>query len=83
MDGPLANGWSDNAADWSAPADMLARTDWAWRMAAHVRAGDPMEIAHIALGPALRPQTQLAMHHAGSRQDALALLFSSPEFQRR
>ncbi|WP_080951513.1 MULTISPECIES: DUF1800 family protein [Gluconobacter] len=80
---PLPNGWSDNAADWSAPADMLARTDWAWRMAAHVRAGDPMEIAHIALGPALRPQTQLAMHHAGSRQDALALLFSSPEFQRR
>ncbi|KXV72169.1 hypothetical protein AD952_05470 [Acetobacter cerevisiae] len=80
---PLPNGWSDNAAEWSAPADMLARTDWAWRMAAHARNADPMQIAHIALGPALRPRTELAMHHAGSRQDALALLFSSPEFQSR
>ncbi|AAW60325.1 hypothetical protein, partial [Gluconobacter oxydans] len=62
---------------------MLARADWAWRVAAHVRSGDPMDIADIALGPALRPQTRTAMHHAGSRQDALALLFSSPEFQRR
>ncbi|MBS1063920.1 DUF1800 domain-containing protein [Gluconobacter wancherniae] len=80
---PLPNGWGDTAADWSAPADMLARADWAWRMAAHVREGDPMEIASLALGPQLRPQTRLAMRHAGSRQDALTLLFSSPEFQRR
>ncbi|MBB2165469.1 DUF1800 domain-containing protein [Gluconacetobacter sp. 1b LMG 1731] len=80
---PLPNGWSDRAADWSAPADLLARTDWAWRMAAHVREGDPLEIAHAALGPALRQPTVLAMRQAGSRQDALALLFSSPEFQRR
>lgn len=80
---PLPNGWSDRAADWCAPADMLARTDWAWRMAAHARTADPMEVANLALGPALRPQTQLTMHRAGSRQDALTLLFSSPEFQRR
>ncbi|WP_029604915.1 DUF1800 domain-containing protein [Kozakia baliensis] len=80
---PLPNGWGDRAADWSAPADMLARTDWSWRMAAHAHADDPIEIAHAALGPALRKTTLTAMHHAGSRQDALALLFSSPEFQRR
>ncbi|MBB2204061.1 DUF1800 domain-containing protein [Gluconacetobacter takamatsuzukensis] len=80
---PLPNGWSDRAADWSAPADLLARTDWAWRIAAHVRSGDPLDVAHAALGPALRRQTVLAMRQAGSRQDALALLFSSPEFQRR
>lgn len=80
---PLPNGWSDRAADWSAPADMMARADWAWRMAAHVRAEDPLDIAHAALGSALRPVTVRAMHQAGSRQDALALLFSSPEFQRR
>ncbi|MFT8418867.1 MAG: DUF1800 domain-containing protein [Acetobacter sp.] len=80
---PLPNGWGDRAADWCAPADMLARTDWAWKMAAHARTADPMDIAQIALGPALRPQTQQALHNAGSRQDALTLLFSSPEFQRR
>lgn len=80
---PLPNGWSDRAADWSAPADMLARADLAWRMSAHVRVDDPLEIARASLGPALRKTTMTAMRHAGSRQDALTLLFSSPEFQRR
>ncbi|GBR17039.1 MULTISPECIES: DUF1800 domain-containing protein [Asaia] len=80
---PMPNGWSDAAAEWSAPADLLARTDWAYRYAATLRDRDPMAIAHAALGGSLRPETQLAMHRAGSRQDALTLLFSSPEFQRR
>ena len=80
---PLPNGWSDKAAEWCTSANMLARTDWAWKMAAHARTADPMDIARVALGPALRPQTLYAMHNAGSRQDALTLLFSSPEFQRR
>ncbi|QHC36398.1 DUF1800 family protein [Komagataeibacter xylinus] len=80
---PLPNGWSDRAADWAAPADMLARSDWAWQIAGQMRKGDPLDIAHAVLGPALRAQTVTAMQHAGSRQDALTLLFSSPEFQRR
>ena len=80
---PMPNGWSDCAAEWSAPADLLARTDWAYRYAATLRDRDPMRIAHAALGASLRSEAQLAMHHAGSRQDALTLLFSSPEFQRR
>lgn len=80
---PLPNGWGDRAADWCTPADMLARTDWAWKMAAHARTANPMDVAQIALGPTLRPQTSHAMQNASSRQDALTLLFSSPEFQRR
>lgn len=80
---PLPNGWGDRAADWVAPADMLARTDWSWQMAAYQGSGDPLDIAHAVLGPALRQPTMTAMQRAGSRQDALALLFSSPEFQRR
>ncbi len=80
---PLPNGWGDRAAEWCTPADMLARTDWAWKRAAHATTMDPMDVARIALGPALRPQTEHAIHNAGSRQDALTLLFSSPEFQRR
>ena len=40
-------------------------------------------LADAALGPLLRPQTRDALHHAGSRRDALTLLLSSPEFQRR
>ena len=80
---PLPNGWSDLASDWSSPADLLARTDWSWRLSAHAHTSDPLEIANATLGPALRKTTYTAMRTAGSRQDALTLLFSSPEFQRR
>ncbi|OUJ10981.1 hypothetical protein HK28_04895 [Acetobacter sp. DsW_063] len=80
---PLPNGWSDRAADWSAPADMMARADWAYRISAGVHEGNPLDIAHATLGPALRPATIEAIRHAGSRQAGLTLLFSSPEFQRR
>ncbi|GBQ70402.1 hypothetical protein AA103196_2481 [Ameyamaea chiangmaiensis NBRC 103196] len=80
---PLPNGWSDRAADWSQPADMMARADWAYSLSAHVRDGpDPIEIARAMLGPALRPATATAIHHAGGRTDALTLLFTAPEFQR-
>jgi len=80
---PMPNGWSDLASDWSAPSDMLARTDWAYRLAGGLHDANPEELAQTALGSALRPATRLAMQHAGSRRDALTLLFSSPEFQRR
>lgn len=80
---PLPNGWSDLASDWSSPADLLARADWSWHLSAHARTIDPLDVAHATLGPALRKSTLSAMHTAGSRQDALTLLFTSPEFQRR
>ncbi|WP_077808504.1 DUF1800 domain-containing protein [Neoasaia chiangmaiensis] len=80
---PLPNGWSDRAADWSAPADVMARADWAYRIAASAPPVDPLDVAHATLGPALRRETITAIRHAGSRRDGLTLLFSSPEFQRR
>ena len=80
---PMPNGWSDLAPDWSAPADMMARADWAYRFAGRLTEQNPETVAQVALGPLLRPATNLAMQHAGSRRDAFTLLFSSPEFQRR
>ncbi|MBB2156837.1 DUF1800 domain-containing protein [Gluconacetobacter diazotrophicus] len=81
---PLPNGWSDRAADWSAPSDMIARADWAYGLAGRdIAAGaDPLDIAHASLGPVLRPATLAALSHAASRRDALTLLFTAPEFQR-
>jgi uncharacterized protein (DUF1800 family) len=80
---PLPNGWSDRAADWAAPADMIARADWAYGLAGRdVAATDPLEVARASLGPTLRPATVAALSHAASRRDALTLLFTAPEFQR-
>jgi uncharacterized protein (DUF1800 family) len=42
-----------------------------------------MTLAQAALGPYLTPATATQIKHAGSRRDALTLLFASPEFQRR
>lgn len=80
---PLPNGWADTAADWAAPEAMLRRIDWAFGYAGRLGETDAAPMAEAALGPLLRPATLDAIHHAGSRRDALTLLFTSPEFQRR
>ena len=40
-------------------------------------------LADDVLGPALAAETRFALEHAASARDSLALLFASPEFQRR
>ena len=44
---------------------------------------DAVEIADATLGPLLRPDTREAVSRAGSRRDAMTLLLTTPEFQRR
>ena len=80
---PLPNGWPDTASDWAAPEAMVRRFDWTYSVAAHAGDTDPAAMADAAMGPLLRPATLAAMHGAGSRRDAITLLLSSPEFQRR
>ncbi len=80
---PQPNGWPDRAVDWAAPEALLRRIDWAYSVAGRAEQGDPMLIAEASLGPLLRPQTAQAIQHAGSRRDAITLLLTSPEFQRR
>jgi uncharacterized protein (DUF1800 family) len=80
---PAPNGWSDRAADWAAPEAMLRRIDWASGFAARVGDRDVVELADTTLGPLLRAETREAIRRAGSRRDAMTLLLTSPEFQRR
>src|SRR5580658_430345 len=80
---PAPNGWSDVATDWVAPEAMMRRIDWAFAVAGRIGDRDPMMIADTSLGPLFRPETQMAMAHAGSRREAMTLLLTSPEFQRR
>jgi uncharacterized protein (DUF1800 family) len=80
---PAPNGWPDAAADWAGPEAMMRRVDWAFAVAGRIGEHDPMTIADASLGPLLRPETRTAMAHAGSRREAMTLLLTSPEFQRR
>ena len=80
---PAPNGWPDRAADWAAPEAMLRRIDWANGFAARAGDRDVADIAEATMGPLLRPETRDAIHRAGSRRNAMTLLLTSPEFQRR
>ena len=80
---PAPNGWPDRAADWAAPEAMLRRIDWASGFAGRIGNRDVAEVSDMTLGPLLRPETRDAIHRAGSRREATALLLTSPEFQRR
>lgn len=80
---PLPNGWSDQAVEWAGGEAMMRRVDWAYALAGRGGALDPDEVAARSLGPLLTENTREAMHRAGSRRDALALLLASPEFNRR
>jgi uncharacterized protein (DUF1800 family) len=80
---PAPNGWPDVAADWSGPEAMMRRIDWAFAVSGRIGDRDPKAIAEASLGPLTRDATQEAMARAGSRREAMTLLLTSPEFQRR
>lgn len=80
---PAPNGWPDRAADWAAPEAMLRRIDWASGFAGRVGDRDVAEIADATLGPLLRAETAQAIRRAGSRREAMTLLLTSADFQRR
>ena len=75
-------GFSDDEATW---IDGLGRrldiaNNFAERVAGQV---DPSDTLDTALGPLATVETRQAVARAESRQQALALAFMSPEFQRR
>jgi uncharacterized protein (DUF1800 family) len=80
---PFPIGWPDRAADWSGPEAMMRRVDWSYGFAGRAAALDAAAVAEASLGPLLTPATALAIGRAGSRRDAMTLLLTSPEFQRR
>jgi uncharacterized protein (DUF1800 family) len=80
---PQPNGWSDRASDWAAPEAMMRRVDWAYAVSGRIGTRDVAELAEANLGPVLRDDTLQAVRRAGSRRDALTLLLTAPEFQRR
>jgi uncharacterized protein (DUF1800 family) len=80
---PAPNGWPDTASEWASPEAMMRRIDWAFAVSGRIGDRDPMALADASLGPLQRPATHEAMTRAGSRREAMTLLLTSPEFQRR
>jgi uncharacterized protein (DUF1800 family) len=87
MAAPSPKGWSDMSADWSGPDAVLSRIEWAQALGAHLPENvGPGQVARLAdqiIGEGLSQQTRSAIAAAPAGGEALALLVSSPEFQRR
>lgn len=77
-------GWADTAEDWITPDGLWKRLQVAELLAEDLPADAPaMETAVGALGDGLRSETRMAMGHAESPQQAIAIFLASPEFQWR
>lgn len=77
------NGWPDQMADWAAPEAILRRVQWAYGQAGRGAGRDAAALAEAVMGPLIHPQTLQAASRAGSAREALTLVLTSPEFQRR
>ena len=78
------NGFPDTNAAWAAPEGMKLRLDIAAQVASRLGDNvDPRDLLDLAAADASSQETRRTIERAESRQQALALLLMSPEFQRR
>jgi len=78
------NGFPDTNAAWAAPEGMKLRLEIAAQVAAKLPDSiDPRELLELAAADAASDDTRRTVERAESRQQAMALLLMSPEFQRR
>jgi uncharacterized protein (DUF1800 family) len=78
------NGFPDTNAAWAAPEGMKLRLDIAAQVSARLPdTVDPRQLLELAAGDAASEETRHTIARAESRQQAMALLLMSPEFQRR
>ena len=78
------NGFPDTNAAWAAPEGMKLRLDISAQLASRVADKiDPRDLLELVAADAASEETRRTIERAESRQQALALLLMSPEFQRR
>ena len=78
------NGFPDTNAAWAAPEGLKLRLDIAAQAASRVGNNiDPRDLLELAFADAASLETRRTIERAETRQQALALLLMSPEFQRR
>jgi len=83
---PSPAGWPDEDEAWASPHAVVERLDWVMRVAAGAPGSiddDIRDYADGLFGGTLSDYTRQAVARSETREQALALLFMSPEFQRR
>lgn len=77
-------GWPDVAANWNGGDALLKRIEWSAAIGRRIGDRlDPVALAGAVLGPVASDATLASLAGAETGAQGLALLFASPEFQRR
>jgi uncharacterized protein (DUF1800 family) len=77
-------GWPDTASAWSGGEALFKRVELGVSVAEKIgNRIDPLGLSRIILGSSMSEQSQKAIGRAESGVQGLAMLFASPEFQRR
>ena len=82
---PSPAGWPDEDEAWASPHGVVERLDWVKQVASGApgsMADDVRDYADGLFGDTLSDYTRQAIARSETREQALALLFMSPEFQR-
>ena len=78
------NGFPDSNAAWAAPEGMKLRLDISAQISSRLADSiDPRDLLEMVAADAASSETRRTVERAETRQQALALLLMSPEFQRR
>ncbi len=77
-------GWPDTALEWGGADGLYKRIEWSNTVARYAgNRVDPVELGDAILGPAFTAHSRTWIARAESRQQGIALLLASPDFQRR
>jgi len=78
------NGFPDTNAAWAAPEGIKLRLDISAQISSRLADSvDPRDLLELVAADAASSETRHTIERAETRQQALALLLMSPEFQRR
>ena len=81
---PSPQGWSDQGNNWISPAALMTRIEWLRRFARRIPSiMIPTELLENTIGAVTSQETRDWIERAPSGDAAIAMLFASPEFQRR
>jgi uncharacterized protein (DUF1800 family) len=84
---PGPDGWAEAAGAWITPQGLAARIEWAMAapdlLLGSAPRPDPREMLEAVLGDLARGPTREAVAAAEAWREGIALIFASPEFNRR
>ena len=80
---PSPAGWPEKAEEWLGPVALAQRLRWIARVTGRIKDRTAAEFLDRALGPLASQQTRSIVMAASNREEGLALVLASPEFNRR